>query len=95
MQSFTLPAEYAFVGRALIQMNGVGKGLDPEFDFISSAAPTIYEIKGTITYLKEEAAKWFYGLLPKRRRSARKQKKSYVDKEVPERRRSSRKQKKS
>lgn len=32
MQYFTLPAEYAFVGRALSQMDGVGKSLDPDFD---------------------------------------------------------------
>jgi predicted unusual protein kinase regulating ubiquinone biosynthesis (AarF/ABC1/UbiB family) len=64
MNSFTLPAEYAFVGRALVQMDGVGKGLDPEFDFISAAAPSIYEIKGAEKYLKEEAAKWFESFLP-------------------------------
>jgi predicted unusual protein kinase regulating ubiquinone biosynthesis (AarF/ABC1/UbiB family) len=82
MQSFTLPAEYAFVGRALIQMDGVGKGLDPEFDFISSAAPSIYEIKGANKYLKEEAAKWLDNLLP-----------HYVDKAEQERRRSARNKK--
>lgn len=58
MQYFTLPAEYAFVGRALSQMNGVGKSLDAEFDFVSSAAPWIYEIKGAGLYVKEEALKW-------------------------------------
>ena len=58
MQYFTLPAEYAFVGRALSQMNGVGKSLDPEFDFVSSAAPWIYEIKGAGLYVREEALKW-------------------------------------
>jgi predicted unusual protein kinase regulating ubiquinone biosynthesis (AarF/ABC1/UbiB family) len=82
MQSFTLPAEYAFVGRALIQMDGVGKGLDPEFDFISAAAPSIYEIKGANKYLKEEAAKWFDSFLP-----------HYVSEEEKERRRSARIQK--
>lgn len=82
MQSFTLPAEYAFVGRALVQMDGVGKGLDPEFDFISAAAPSIYEIKGANKYLKEEAAKWFGNILP-----------HYVSKEEQERRRSARIQK--
>jgi len=59
MQFFTLPAEYAFVGRALSQMDGVGKSLDPEFDFVSSAAPWIYEIKGAGKYLQEEVLKWF------------------------------------
>jgi len=59
MQYFTLPAEYAFVGRALSQMDGVGKSLDPEFDFVSSAAPWMVEIKGAGRYLKDEAIKWF------------------------------------
>jgi predicted unusual protein kinase regulating ubiquinone biosynthesis (AarF/ABC1/UbiB family) len=54
---FTLPAEYAFVGRALSQMDGVGKFLDSDFDFVSSAAPWIYEIKGATKYLQEEAFK--------------------------------------
>lgn len=57
MQYFTLPAEYAFVGRALSQMDGVGKSLDSEFDFISSAAPWIVEIKGAGKYLQDEATK--------------------------------------
>lgn len=77
MQYFTLPAEYAFVGRALMQMGGVGNGLDPEFDFISSGAPWIYEIKGTGKYLKDEVAKRLYSILP-----------HYVDKEEQEQRRS-------
>ena len=59
MKYFTLPTEYAFVGRALSQMGGVGKTLDPDFDFISSAAPWIYEIKGTSKYLRETVEKWF------------------------------------
>lgn len=59
MQYFTLPAEYAFVGRALSQMDGVGKSLDAEFDFVSSAAPWIVEIKGAGEYLRDEAAKWW------------------------------------
>jgi len=46
MSYFTLPAEYAFVARALSQMDGVGKTLDPDFDFISACAPYIVEIKG-------------------------------------------------
>jgi predicted unusual protein kinase regulating ubiquinone biosynthesis (AarF/ABC1/UbiB family) len=58
MKSFTLPPGYAFVGRALSQMDGVGKSLDPDFDFISSAAPWIYEVKGVGDYLKEEVQKW-------------------------------------
>lgn len=58
MGFFTLPAEYAFVARAITQMDGVGKALDPEFDFISSAAPHIVEIKGTTTYVSEELNKW-------------------------------------
>lgn len=58
MKYFTLPTEYAFVGRALSQMGGVGKALDPDFDFISSAAPWIFEIKGTSKFLREAAEKW-------------------------------------
>eukprot|EP00980_Cylindrotheca_fusiformis_P011102 scaffold2553_cov138-Cylindrotheca_fusiformis.AAC.10 len=59
MSFFTLPAEYAFVARALSQMDGVGKTLDPDFDFISNSAPYIVEIKGANKYLKDEVAKWF------------------------------------
>jgi predicted unusual protein kinase regulating ubiquinone biosynthesis (AarF/ABC1/UbiB family) len=62
MQYFTLPAEYAFVGRALTQMNGVGRTLDPDFDFVSAAAPWIYEIKGAGRYLQDEAVKWITSL---------------------------------
>lgn len=58
MQFFTMPAEYAFVGRALSQMDGVGKSLDPDFDFVSAAAPWIYEIKGARRYIKVEVLKW-------------------------------------
>jgi len=57
MKFFSLPAEYAFVARALSQMDGVGRTLDPDFDFVSSAAPYIVEIKGTGKYLKEELTK--------------------------------------
>jgi aarF domain-containing kinase len=57
MEFFTLQSEYAFVARALSQMDGVGKGLDPEFDFISAAAPYLVEIKGTKRYLVDEAKK--------------------------------------
>jgi predicted unusual protein kinase regulating ubiquinone biosynthesis (AarF/ABC1/UbiB family) len=62
MQAFTLPAEYAFVGRALSQMNGVGKTLDSDFDFISAAAPYIVEIKGTKKYVQDEIQKWLSNL---------------------------------
>jgi predicted unusual protein kinase regulating ubiquinone biosynthesis (AarF/ABC1/UbiB family) len=58
IEFFQLPAEYAFVARALSQMDGVGKSLDPEFDFISSAAPFIVEIKGSGVYIKDEWGKW-------------------------------------
>lgn len=58
MQYFTLPAEYAFVARAISQMDGVGKSLDPDFDFISSAAPNIVEIKGAGEYLRQEFDKF-------------------------------------
>ena len=58
MSFFSLPAEYAFVARALSQMDGVGKSLDPDFDFISNSAPYIVEIKGADKYLKEEITKF-------------------------------------
>jgi len=58
MSYFTLPAEYAFVARALSQMDGVGKGLDPDFDFISAAAPYLVEIKGGEKYVEDEAQKF-------------------------------------
>ncbi|KAL7543055.1 hypothetical protein ACHAXR_012347 [Thalassiosira sp. AJA248-18] len=57
MEYFTLQSEYAFVARALSQMDGVGKGLDPEFDFISAAAPYLVEVKGAGRYLIDEAKK--------------------------------------
>lgn len=57
MGYFTLQSEYAFVARALSQMDGVGKGLDPEFDFISAAAPYLVEVKGAGRYLVDEAKK--------------------------------------
>ena len=62
MSYFSLPAEYAFVARAISQMDGVGKTLDPEFDFISSAAPYLVEVKGADLYLKEEVIKFFRGI---------------------------------
>ena len=58
MSFFTLPAEYAFVARALSQMDGVGKDLDPEFDFISAAAPHLVEIKGGGKYVEDEVEKF-------------------------------------
>ena len=57
MGYFTLQSEYAFVARALSQLDGVGKGLDPEFDFISAAAPHLVEVKGTGRYLVDEMKK--------------------------------------
>ncbi|KAL3938552.1 MAG: hypothetical protein SGBAC_006553 [Bacillariaceae sp.] len=65
MSFFTLPAEYAFVARALSQMDGVGKLLDSEFDFISNGAPYIVEIKGATEYLKDEVGKFFYNMFQK------------------------------
>lgn len=62
MQYFTLPAEYAFVGRALSQMDGVGKTLDGDFDFVSAAAPYIVEIKGTKLYVQDELNKWLVNI---------------------------------
>lgn len=60
MSFFTMPAQYAFVARALSQMDGVGKVLDSEFDFISNGAPYIVEIKGANQYLKDEC-KFHFG----------------------------------
>jgi len=57
MGYFTLKSEYAFVARALSQMDGVGKALDPEFDFISASAPYLVEVKGTGRYLSDELKK--------------------------------------
>lgn len=57
MEYFTLQSEYAFVARALSQMDGVGKSLDDEFDFISASAPYLVEVKGTGRYLIDEAKK--------------------------------------
>ena len=68
MSYFTLPAEYAFVARAISQMDGVGKSLDPDFDFISNAAPYIVEIKGTDLYLKDELSKFRNSLLDRIRK---------------------------
>mmetsp|Transcript_24641 Transcript_24641/g.58485 ORF Transcript_24641/g.58485 Transcript_24641/m.58485 type:complete len:1014 (-) Transcript_24641:68-3109(-) len=62
MSYFSLPAEYAFVARAISQMDGVGKSLDPEFDFISSAAPYLVEIKGADKYLADEVMKFVKNL---------------------------------
>lgn len=45
------------MARALSQMDGVVKGADPDFDFISAAAPYLVEIKGTKRYLVDEAKK--------------------------------------
>ncbi|KAG7372691.1 hypothetical protein IV203_018834 [Nitzschia inconspicua] len=61
MSYFSLPAEYAFVARAISQMDGVGKSLDPEFDFISSAAPYLVEVKGADLYIKDEILKVLRG----------------------------------
>jgi predicted unusual protein kinase regulating ubiquinone biosynthesis (AarF/ABC1/UbiB family) len=57
MTFFTLPAEYAFVARAISQMDGVGKGLDADFDFISASAPYLVEIKGGEKYIFDEVKK--------------------------------------
>ena len=81
MQFFSLPAEYAFVARALSQMDGVGKVLDPDFDFVSAAAPWIVEIKGATKYLRDEAIKWVknfqYSIMPHYVDKGSKRKKKY------------------
>mmetsp|Transcript_107453 Transcript_107453/g.312491 ORF Transcript_107453/g.312491 Transcript_107453/m.312491 type:complete len:139 (-) Transcript_107453:1546-1962(-) len=59
LPDFQLPAEYAFVARALQQMDGVGKELDPEFEFIASVAPAIVELKGADVYVQEQIGKSF------------------------------------
>ena len=59
MSFFTLPAEYAFAApRAISQMDGVGKSLDLDFDFISASAPYLVEIKGGERYLLDEVKKF-------------------------------------
>ena len=47
----------SFLLRRLIIISGVGKGLDPDFDFLSAAAPYMVEIKGTGRYLVDEMKK--------------------------------------
>jgi len=68
MQYFQLPAEYAFVARAITQMDGVGKGLDENFDFISSSAPYIVEIKGADVYLKDVIYKKYFSKILKKQK---------------------------
>lgn len=58
MPYFTLPAQYAFVARAISQLDGVGKSLDPEFDFISASAPHIVEIKGVKAYMVDQVKRY-------------------------------------
>jgi hypothetical protein len=57
MGHFTLQSEYAFVARVLSQLDGVGKGLDPKFDFISAAAPNLVEVNSSNQYLVDEMKK--------------------------------------
>ena len=57
LADFQLPATLAFVSRAMSQLQGVGANLDPDFEFISSAAPLIPEVKGTSKYLADEVDK--------------------------------------
>uniref|UniRef100_A0A7S3K624 ABC1 atypical kinase-like domain-containing protein n=1 Tax=Aureoumbra lagunensis TaxID=44058 RepID=A0A7S3K624_9STRA len=45
MPYFQLPATYAFVARAISQLNGVAVNLDPEFEFIEAVAPFMYEVQ--------------------------------------------------
>lgn len=65
MSFFTLPAEYAFAARALTQLDGVGKGLDQDFDFISATAPWLVEIKGGEKFLEDEVKKALKSILKK------------------------------
>jgi hypothetical protein len=57
MEYFTLQSEYAFVARVISQMDGVEKGLEPDFDFISAAASFLVEIECTKWYLVDEIKK--------------------------------------
>lgn len=59
MEYFQLPASYAFVARALSQMNGVGQALDPDFEFIAAAAPLMPEVTGTKKYLEKQFSKQY------------------------------------
>ena len=63
MTFFTLPAEYAFVARAISQMDRVGKGLDANFDFVSASAPYLIETKGGEKYILDEGTKFVLPIL--------------------------------
>ena len=38
-------------------MDGVGKELDPDFEFIAAVAPALPELKGSDVYVKEQIGK--------------------------------------
>lgn len=60
-QPFTMPSEFAFLGRAAGTLIGLITGLDPQFDFVESARPymqtMIDEMRSSITDLIAEEAK--------------------------------------
>lgn len=57
VEDFQLPATLAFVSRAMSQMQGVGLGLDPDFEFVAATAPFLPEVKGTQRYLEDSLRK--------------------------------------
>ncbi|KAJ1461275.1 ABC1 family-domain-containing protein [Pelagophyceae sp. CCMP2097] len=61
---FVVPPTYAFVSRALSQMQGVGTALDADFEFIAAAAPLLPVVKGTQQYMQDEFAKRVRNFLP-------------------------------
>jgi predicted unusual protein kinase regulating ubiquinone biosynthesis (AarF/ABC1/UbiB family) len=46
-QPFTIPTEFAFLGRALGTLHGLATGLDPEFDMIKTVSPYVKNIVDT------------------------------------------------
>jgi predicted unusual protein kinase regulating ubiquinone biosynthesis (AarF/ABC1/UbiB family) len=46
-QPFRFPATFTFVMRAFSTIEGVGKGLDPDFNFMTAAQPFAFEIMNT------------------------------------------------
>jgi len=54
---FVIPSVFAFVARALTQLEGVGKTLDADYEFVTLVAPKVVEVEGSGNYLKGELAK--------------------------------------
>jgi predicted unusual protein kinase regulating ubiquinone biosynthesis (AarF/ABC1/UbiB family) len=54
-QPFRFPATFTFVMRAFSTLEGVGKGLDPEFNFMEVAKPFAMQIMAANNYKTDEA----------------------------------------